>query len=36
MVHDEHRIMAAAEYERQQQGHDLSGDRAVELDNEMS
>ena len=36
MVHDEHRIMAAAEYERQQQGHDVSGaDRAVELENEM-
>lgn len=36
MVHDEHRIMAAAEFDRQQQGHDVSGaDRAVELDNEM-
>ncbi|OAU96697.1 hypothetical protein [Moraxella catarrhalis] len=36
MVHDEHRIMAAAEYERQQQGHDVPGaDRAVELENEM-
>lgn len=34
MVQDEHRVMAAAEYERQQ-AHDAGGERAVELDNEM-
>lgn len=33
MVQDEHRVMAAADFERQ--SHDAGGERAVELDNEM-